>query len=97
MGLEVARYSVSQSAPAGLEGLPNHGVVVDVEYLAAVWLDQQTGPIEQPAPQSLMRLEEILQLRTGRASVKSDPQPRHGKRPAQAWQQSLQHTDRPAS
>ena len=48
MGLEVARYSANQSALAGLEGLPNHGVAVDVEYVAAVWLDQETGRLRNP-------------------------------------------------
>ena len=45
--LDVADNSGREGAFDGLEAFPNYGVVADVEYVAAAWLDQQTGAVDE--------------------------------------------------
>lgn len=45
--LDIAENSGSEGVLDDLEALPNHRVVADADYLAAAWLDQQTGPLDE--------------------------------------------------
>lgn len=44
--LNVAETSGGQGIFDGLESLPNHRIVADIEYLAAIRPDQQAGAID---------------------------------------------------
>lgn len=46
LSLNVAETSGGQGIFDGLESLPNHRIVADIEYLAAIRPDQQAGAID---------------------------------------------------
>lgn len=82
--LDVAEDSRSDGGLNGLEALPNHRIVTDIEYLSTARLNKRTGPIDKPVPQgldSLKRPDRLSFAIRGNATAQYRPAwPHHGQR-----------------